>query len=210
MALWTPEQAISVQVFNAILVFLFLLPFLILALFRAWRKTFPFQLLGLYVTVSLFYYLFIVGFKPSRYFLVFLPHALFLIADVLHRLQKPRFVLTVIMLTALCSAVLGLGAVVHRMYCDADHPIVAAVQFLATHTVPGDKVQSNVWPYFGYFNNLRAIPLKPGESIDLDTRYILWENSIGTTYPRERLSLQNLVAQFSGQCGQELLILTPE
>lgn len=159
-----------------------------------------------YVFLFFVYFYFITKIKHDRYHLLILPFMYILVYTGVAWIEKicKRFlpdkrkriivswsIIILLIINTIIILSYHLNEELYRGKCQEQGAIQQTIQYLDEHKSPGETISSNVWVWFGYSNNLRAIALW---TPDLDyllrkdkPKYIMYHNQIGERYEENTL-----------------------
>ncbi len=165
------------------------------------KKSVELQIIFVYTLFFVIYFYFVAKIKHDRYHLLILPFMYIMayigvnwIEERLNRFfdeKRKRIVISrVIILLLVINTIITTGdhlyEELYRGKCQENGALQQAIIYLDEHTIHGETISSNVWVWFGYSNNLRAIALW---TPDLDyllrkdkPKYIIYHNQIGDRY----------------------------
>lgn len=216
----------TIMMLGLIMIFTVIGFFSFFALSERKKKNIPANcILCLYVFLFFIYFYFIAKIKHDRYNLLLLPFIYILaymsIAWIEHFIQntKKRIIVSRIMLIVLTINALivfsyQINEELYRARCQQQGAIQQTISYLDNHTTPGQTVSSNVWVWFGYSNNLRAIALWTEDLSYLlkkdQPAYIIYHNQIGEPYDENIFTKEsNLVLEktIKGLCEDETIVI---
>jgi len=148
----------SLRVLGVLTVFF---PFAIFSLLK--HKIRPNILLLVYTLLNIFFYFGIVRLKLARYLISLLPFVilicmLWFFLWLKNTNSKPMKLFLIFLVVV--STGVGFGKAAYEISsqgaCSDQGAIRKSIDYLRSHTLPGDHVLSNIWPIYGHYNNLNS------------------------------------------------------
>lgn len=172
-------------------------------------------LIGSIVFLQLLFYMFFINLKLERYILelsVFIVILLYLGYTAIVQLDTRKitqyFVLGVIIGSVLFSTSIGMSKVLPQAICTSEGALVESIAFLQERITPEDIVVSSVWPYYGYYLNVRVGSFWTSVDDHIDKYNVSWfvlSKQAGVTASVEHPRIEQ-VAYFEDACGWDLSI----
>ncbi len=216
-----------VKVFSLSLIFI--IPYVIDFVRKIRIKKLNEKELLLFVTIilSALFYMFVVKLKLLRYTLAVIPFIIIAIIIGLNyscgltkkqKSKKAKKIINLIfIIIILISILIPTGIIFNKIkitaVCESDGAIKDSIVYIKKNTNPGDTINSNNWPIYGYFANLKAMSTWTNNiSLLISTtspKYIIFNSRSGLDIDRKILDNHNLLTlekEFKDNCNQEILI----
>jgi len=150
---------------------------------------------GVFLALHFIYTTFIVHLKLERYLLPLIPFAIIigyygLVKSIKKRKTRHAILLLVLLFTT-GFAVIEIITLVREGHCNASGAVVQTVEYLQNNSDADDVVVSNVWPYFGYYNNLEVHSMWSSNAEKYKERYnakhVIYHDRLGDSYDTSSL-----------------------
>jgi len=169
------------------------------------------------IILSIIYYGFIVLRKEDRFLIFFIPYVLlFCIYGMIHFPEKIKTIklnakkIKILAIVFLILTIIPFAFFTfEKIECDKENPIPSAQDFIRHDTSNTDTIISNIWPYFGYRNNINSISLW-AEDMDImfdqyKPKYVIlanYENKIDNNAIPQNTDFKNLklIQNFKNRC----------
>lgn len=152
--MYTYWEPISSQIFNLLFA---LGPLIILlpgGIHQAIKRRGSEISLLIYIGLSLVYYLFMVNIKYARYNLVIYPFVY--LVSFLSKQRKNKWLFIVIIIYLVAVAGYTSFNIAENGRCDEDGAYMNSIEFIKSNAEEGGSIISNIWPWFGYYLNMKA------------------------------------------------------
>ena len=177
-------------------------------------------LLLLILITQLIFYIGFVKLKLARYIIELTPFIILLIIlgfegilKITSKKYKPVIItiLIIITLSMVLPAYQTISDTKEELKCTSTGALQQSIQVIKEKTEPGQAIVSSVWPYYGYYANLKAYS-SWNEDIDYyfkkyEPDYFILSNKVGVTF-EEEVNHPNLtkIAELTDSCGWDLTI----
>jgi len=127
--------------------------------FKSNKKTI---LLFSILSMQLVFYLFIINLKLQRYVLELSPFIILLIFIGIkiildkYEINISTALFLIVVMSVLIPTFGGFEEIVSNAKCTSNGALHQSIGYLDLITAPGDTIVSSVWPYYGYYLNLRV------------------------------------------------------
>jgi 4-amino-4-deoxy-L-arabinose transferase-like glycosyltransferase len=178
-------------------------------------------LLLLILFAQLLFYFYFVKLKLARYLLELAPFIILLIllgANAIIFLTKKKyqrfvsvFLIIFISTFILLPSMIGLGALINIAECTSDGAARQSIDLIDELSVPGQVIVSSIWPYHGYYSNLRAFSPWTDDLDDLfeshNPDFLAFSDSAGIPFTGvvDRDDVVR-VASFVDECGWDMTV----
>jgi 4-amino-4-deoxy-L-arabinose transferase-like glycosyltransferase len=179
-------QPVYLQILNTLAVFG---PMLILILSSFYlitiRNEKKMQVPALFFAAHLLYILFFVKTKDARYIIPVLPFGILCTLYATWQAKKVlrKWIVPVLVIFNVVACGIGVWHNVNEGNCMRNGALMQSIEYIRDHSYPDDAVISNVWPWYGYYNNLESHSMwssrLAGEIEQYDADYLIYHDSIG-------------------------------
>jgi 4-amino-4-deoxy-L-arabinose transferase-like glycosyltransferase len=169
----------------------------------------------MHILLFIIYYFFILQLKDIRYYAVILPFIYIIIITGVGSILKDfkPVAQKIILGLIIVSSLLLFTQTVFTINKDAkcDKAIIQAISYMQSHKDAYPVIISNIWPYFGYYNNVHAYALWQNNIDTLITRhkadYIIYYENAGLEFNKSILDRELSVEKtIAGSCSDKLYI----
>ncbi len=188
--------------------------FLLLSILNIKRlfKNDKFRIMLIFVLLYILYIGFISKVKFDRYLPVIISFIYIFAWDYIENLKNIKFKKILIKISIILTILLlifTLFKIGKQFSCDKNNSISQTIDYLKNEK--DIDVISNVWPWFGYYNNFRVHSFYS----DINTliknhnpKYFIYSKGIGGPYDENEFKKFNLEKKFNGKCGDSIYIYT--
>jgi 4-amino-4-deoxy-L-arabinose transferase-like glycosyltransferase len=211
---YAPLEPISKQLINLVKVagvLLLFLPSGIAALIKEKKK---YGIMLIHIMLFVIYYFFILQLKDIRYYTFILPFLYIIIliglTNALGNIKTPaqKIMLGLTIISAVLLFTQAVLAITKEAKCD--NAIIEAVSYMQTQKDSYPVIISNIWPYFGYYNNVHAYALWQDNIDAMITQrkadYIIYYDSGGLEFDKSKLDKFPIEKVIPGSCNDRLYI----
>ena len=175
------------------------------------------KLVVLYVSITLFYFLFFVNMKDIRYFFYILPFMIIIAFDAIRIAKKLNIKKTdinkilkgIMILSALISLIYSISVIYGYYHCDNNSAILQEIDYLKDKTNTNDTLLSNHWPWLGYYLNTKVASIWSSDAKEListyNPKYFIVNDKIGDPIDTSMFNQTNIQLEkvFLGACGEK-------
>lgn len=186
--------------------------FLIISMikFKEIIKNEKFRPMFIFCLFYIVYFTFISDVKFSRYLLSIIPFIYLFGWHEILKIKNTEKRKIIISLTIIFSLLLFANTAISigkEFYCNNDGSIIKTINYLSQEQ--DTDIISNVWPWFGYYNNLRVHSFYSNIdelSQSHKPKYFIYNEGIGDSYDEIQLKKLTLEKTFEGKCKDRISI----
>jgi len=216
---YTSREPISkyfTNLINKTSVFLLLFP---IGLFYILKNKKHF-IISLYILIAAIYYSAFVNLKLERYLLVILPFIYIIgfkgFEYLTKNIKNKKIIFLFLSIIAIFAGILffeGLGKIIEEGDCNRDGAIMKSIEYIGSKNLTHQVIIANIFPYYGYHNNLETYHIWSENIQALLMRYhpsyFIHSNYDGTYFNRTILDKNRylrLEERFKDKCNAEVSV----
>jgi len=218
--IYTHVEPISKHFINASYIGGILLLFIPFGIINLIKEKKNYVIMFIYSGLNIFYYFSIVPLKEIRYYFsiisflyIIMFSGILFASNKIRSLTIKRIMYIIIIFSIMSLFVFQSMQIIRRGYCEKQGATLQAINHVGSQKDEYTAVISNIWPYFGYYNNVYAYSLWTKE---LNTQlkrynidYVIYHNKEGLNFNKTLLDINQdlyLRKEINGICNDNIYI----
>jgi len=206
-----------INLFYIIGILILFIPFGISGLIKEKKN---YIIIFIYCILFIIYYFFITKAKIIRYYFSILPFLYIVIYSGIMQISKrinqdsvKKIMYAIITASVILIIIPPIISITKRGFCTKDGATSNAISYMQLNKDDYTSVISNIWPYFGYYNNIKTYSLWT-DNLGLQLGrykpdYIIYHDRDGLLFNKNQLSQNNklkLEKEIKGKCNEQIFI----